>query len=149
MKKLIAILTFAAVITSSAAFALDGRTIDNKKVMESFNKEFVGAADVSWYHTEDKYVAKFTMKSSKVTAHFDREGNLLATSRYITDSELPLNVITRMMKKYPDQKIHCVVEYDANGGTTYVITLESKTHWTILKAESNGNLTRMKTLTKA
>jgi hypothetical protein len=84
-----------------------------------------------------------------VTAHFDREGNLLATSRYITDSELPLNVITRMMKKYPDQKIHCVVEYDANGGTTYVITLESKTHWTILKAESNGNLTRMKRLTKA
>lgn len=149
MKKLIAILTFAAVITSSAAFALDGATIDNKKVMESFNKEFVGAADVSWYHTADKYVAKFTMKASKVTAHFDREGNLLATSRYITDTELPLNVITRMMKKYPDQKIHSVVEYDAEGNTTYVITLESATHWTILKAEPGGNLTKLKKLQKA
>ena len=148
MKKLIAILTFAAVITSSAAFALDGSTIDNKKVMESFNKEFVGAADVSWYHTADKYVAKFTMKTSKVTAHFDRDGNLLATSRYITDAELPLNVITRMMKKYPDQKIHSVVEYDAEGNTTYVITLESGTHWTVLKAESNGNLTKLKKLQK-
>ncbi len=42
--------------------------------MESFNNQFAGAADVSWYTTTDKYVAKFTMKSSKVTAHFDREG---------------------------------------------------------------------------
>src|SRR5688572_19892279 len=148
MKKIIAILTLALVVTS-ATFARDGRTIDNKKVMESFNNQFAGAADVSWYTTTDKYVAKFTMKSSKVTAHFDREGNLLATSRYITDTELPLKVISRLMKKFPDQKIQNIVEYDAEGNTTYVITLESETHWTVLKAEQSGSLTTLKKLTKA
>jgi hypothetical protein len=148
MKKIIAILTLALVV-SSATFARDGRTIDNKKVMESFNNQFAGAADVSWYTTTDKYVAKFTMKSSKVTAHFDREGNLLATSRYITDTELPLKVISRLMKKFPDQKIQNIVEYDAEGNTTYVITLESETHWTVLKAEQSGSLTTLKKLTKA
>ncbi len=148
MKKIIAILTIAVLVTS-AAFARDGKTIDNKKVMESFNKEFAGAADVSWYSTSENYVAKFTMKASKVTAHFDREGNLLATSRYISDSELPLNVITKLMKKYPDQKIHNIVEYDAEGNTTYVITLESNTHWTVLKAESTGSLSTLKKLEKA
>ena len=148
MKKIIAILTLALVV-SSATFARDGRTIDNKKVMESFNNQFAGAADVSWYTTTDKYVAKFTMKSSKVTAHFDREGNLLATSRYITDTELPIKVISRLMKKFPDQKIQNIVEYDAEGNTTYVITLESETHWTVLKAEQSGSLTTLKKLTKA
>lgn len=148
MKKLIAIMTIAAVLSSSALFARDA-TVNNKKVMDAFNKEFVGASDVSWYSTADKYVAKFTIKSSKVTAHFDREGNLLATSRYITDSELPLNVITRLMKKFPDQKIHNVVEYEAEGATTYVITLESETHWTVLKAASSGGLSTLKKLRKA
>jgi hypothetical protein len=149
MKKIIAILTLALVVVTSATFARDGRTIDNKKVMESFNNQFAGAADVSWYSTADKYVAKFTMKASKVTAHFDREGNLLATSRYITDTELPLKVISRLMKKFPDQKIQNIVEYDAEGSVTYVITLESETHWTVLKAEQSGSLTTLKKLIKA
>lgn len=148
MKKIIAILTLAVMVTGSAVFARDN-SINNKKVMDTFNKEFVGASDVSWYNTNDKYVAKFTMKSSKVTAHFDNDGNLLATSRYISDSELPLNVITKLMKKYPDQRIHNVVEYDANDNTTYVITLESETSWTILKAQSAGFITVLKKLKKA
>lgn len=149
MKKIIAILTFTLVLFTSATFARDGRTIDNKKVMESFNNQFAGAADVSWYSTPDKYVAKFTMKASKVTAHFDKEGNLLATSRYITDTELPLKVISRLMKKFPDQKIQNIVEYDAEGSTTYVITLESETHWTVLKADASGSLSTLKKLVKA
>lgn len=148
MKKIIAILTLVAVFASSAAFARD-KSVSNKKVMDAFNKEFAGAEDVSWYSTKDKYVAKFTIKASKVTAHFDSEGNLLATSRYITDSELPLSVITKLMKKFPDQKIHNVVEYDANDNTTYVITLESETHWTVLKAQPSGYVTTLKKLQKA
>ena len=140
MKKLIAILTVAVVVfTTSTANAFDGISISNKKVMESFEREFAGAANVTWYTGQkDNYVAKFTIKSSKVTAHFDNEGNLLATSRYITDSELPLNVITRLMKKYPDQNIHNIVEYDADGNTTYMITLENASHWTTVRATATS-----------
>ncbi|WP_423736806.1 hypothetical protein [Chitinophaga caseinilytica] len=147
MKKIIAILTLVTVFTTGA-FAFD-ETIDNKKVLESFKKEFATAESVSWYTTADKYVAKFTLHARKVTAHYDREGNLLATSRYIDDADLPLNVITRLMKKYPDQKINNIVEYEADGFTTYVVTLESDTHWTVLKSDSDGNLTRLKKLQKA
>ena len=141
MKKLIAILTVAVVVTftTSTANAFDGISISNKKVMESFEREFAGAANVTWYTgAKENYVAKFTIKSSKVTAHFDRDGNLLATSRYITDSELPLNVITKLMKKYPDQNIHNIVEYEAEGSTTYMITLESDSHWTTVKATDHS-----------
>ncbi|WP_109695193.1 PepSY-like domain-containing protein [Chitinophaga deserti] len=148
MKKIIAILTLVTVFVTGA-FAADGVTIDNKKVLEAFKREFATAEDVAWYTTPDKFVAKFTMHARKVTAHYNKEGELLATSRYITDSDLPLNVITRLMKKYPDQKINNIVEYEADGSTTYVITLESETHWTVLRAESNGNISRLKKLQKA
>ncbi|WP_298714849.1 hypothetical protein [Chitinophaga sp.] len=147
MKKMIAILTLVTAFVTSA-FALD-ETINNKKVLDAFKEEFAKAQDVSWYTTTDKYVAKFTLNARKVTAHYDRDGVLLATSRYIDDADLPLNVITRLMKKYPDQKINNIVEYEADGLTTYVVTLESETHWTVLKAESNGNITRLKKLQKA
>lgn len=147
MKKFIAILTLVTVFATSA-FAVD-ETINNKKVLDAFKTEFAKAEDVSWYATPDKFVAKFTLNARKVTAHYDKEGTLLATSRYIDDADLPLNVISRLMQKYPDQKINNIVEYEADGNTTYVVTLESQTHWTVLKAESNGAITRLKKLQKA
>lgn len=150
MKKLIAILT-SAVFFCSAVFANDDvkdNIARNRRVMDSFNREFAGAVNVSWYSTDKSHVAKFTVKESKVTAHFDNEGRLLATSRYITDSDLPLKVMNRLVKKYPNQRINNVVEYEYEGLTTYVVTLESATHWTVLKAEPAGWLTTINKLRK-
>jgi Cu/Ag efflux protein CusF len=143
-------LSFAiAVILSASAFAAE-KTMENKQVLATFNEQFAAATDVNWYASnEDNFVAKFTINSTKVTAHFDKNGALLATSRYITDADLPLNVMSRLIRKYADQKIHHVMEYVSNGSTSYVITLESAQNWTILKSDENGGFTQLRKLTKA
>lgn len=135
MKKIIAIL--AIMFTTGAAFANKDNVSDNKKVMVTFNKEFAGASDVAWFNAEETIVAKFSLKNSKVTAHFNKAGELLATSRYITDTDLPLSVISKLIKRFPNQNIRNIVEYNVEGETTYVISLENDTEWTIIKSQNN------------
>jgi hypothetical protein len=146
MKKIITIL--AIMLTTCAAFASNDNVTSNKKAMATFEKEFSGASDVAWYNSEEGTVAKFILKNSKVTAHFNKAGELLATSRYITDAELPLGVLNKLIKHFPDQQIRTVVEYSAEGESTYVISLESETAWTVLKARSGSALTTLKKLQK-
>lgn len=150
MKKIITIL--AIIFTTGTAFATEvnkDNFTTNQKALATFNKEFAGAADVTWFNTEESIVAKFSLKDSKVTAHFNKAGELLATSRYITDAELPANVINKLIKRFPNQNIRNIVEYNVEGETTYVISLESDTHWTILKAKGNSALVTLKKLQKA
>lgn len=145
MKKIITIL--AIMFTTGAAFANKDNATDNKKAMVTFNKEFAGASDVAWFNTEESTVAKFSLKNSKVTAHFNKAGELLATSRYITDTDLPLSVLNKLIKRFPNQNIRNIVEYNVEGETTYVISLENDTEWTILKSQ-NDILTTLKKLQK-
>lgn len=146
MKKIITLLAIVLIATTS--FAREGISLENKKVLEGFRQEFGNISQVNWYKAADNFVAKFSLNTSKVTAHFDAEGTLLATSRNITDTQLPTPVISKLIKKFADQHIHNVVEYVTNEGTSYVITLESATEWTVLKATS-GRLTVIRKLQKA
>ncbi|MRG47987.1 hypothetical protein GFS24_22900 [Chitinophaga sp. SYP-B3965] len=146
MKKIITIL--AIMFTTGAAFASNDNVTDNKKAMVTFNQEFAGASDVAWYNSDEGTVAKFVLKNSKVTAHFNKAGELLATSRYITDADLPLGIINKLIKRFPEQNIRNVVEYSSEGESTYVISLENETEWTILKAKSGSPLITLKKLQK-
>jgi hypothetical protein len=144
MKKLI--LLAAIVLSAAASF---GRDIDNRKVQLAFDRVFAGAANVQWYETDNNYMARFTLRASKVTAHFDKDGTLIATSRIITDAELPLEVVSTLIRKFRDQKIHSIMEYVVDGNTYYAITLESATQWTVLRTNSIGEAIVMKKLQKA
>ncbi|PUZ28780.1 hypothetical protein DCC81_04655 [Chitinophaga parva] len=142
MKKMILMLCVAATFGISTAFAsLREETVNNKKVMASFQKEFTEAKNVEWF-TDDKaqnYTANFTIRESKVTAHFDADGNLLNTSRYLNEDQLPLAVTNRLAKKYAGQRIENITEYQANGEVTYYITERSKDDMiTIVKATPDG-----------
>ncbi|WP_123864802.1 hypothetical protein [Chitinophaga barathri] len=143
MKKLI--LLAAIVLTAATSF---GRDI-SRKVQVAFAQEFAGAANVNWYEVDNNYMAKFTLNARKITAHFDKDGNLIATSRLISDVELPYDVITRLIRKYPDQKINNIVEYVVDGNTFYSIVLEGETHWTTLKSNTSGDIILLKKLQKA
>ncbi|RPE14236.1 hypothetical protein EGT74_12255 [Chitinophaga lutea] len=146
MKKLLFLL--AIVFAANVTFAKDN-TIDNAKVLNGFREEFGNIANVSWYKTDNSFVAKFALNASKITAHFDEEGTLLAVSRNISDSQLPTAVITRLIKKFPNQAIRNVVEYVSDDTTRYVITLESETHWTVLKGDENGSVSVLNKLKKS
>src|SRR5687768_5872247 len=81
------------------------------------NKKFNNATVLS-----EKKVSGLSAEK-KVTTHYDVQGNILATSRYISDADLPLYAISKLMKSCPDEQIKLVREFEALGEKTYIVTL--------------------------
>ena len=84
-----------------------------------------------------KYNVASALSEQKVTSHYDRQGNLLATSRYISDADLPLSAITKLMKHCPDEQIKLVREFEALGQKTYIVTLENATGYKVVKVTAS------------
>ncbi|PSL49590.1 hypothetical protein CLV51_101924 [Chitinophaga niastensis] len=150
MKKLILLMSAALLLSANVLFASAYETSVNNRIKNTFDESFAGAKEVKWYTDDNKtFTAKFTMSNSKVTAFFNDDGTLLATSRYLQVDQLPLNVSSKLTKKYPGNSVYCVVEYTAGDNTVYFITLENENTWTTVKAERSGNMSTYSHLKKA
>lgn len=143
MKRLLICLMAAVMLSANTVFAggIEPTSISSS-VQAAFNESFAGATDVKWYTDDNKtYTARFTMLSNKVTAFFDSNGELLATSRYLQKDQLPLPLAAKLEKKYPGQEVYCIVEYtSATNPTHYVITFQDENYWTVVKGNASGQV---------
>src|SRR6185503_6215001 len=96
MKKLIICLCLFAAIGAVAAAPPEV----NERVLKAFKETFVKATDVVWHELQNSYEASFKQSEIVTRAIYDTEGNLLRTTRYYTEEHLPINVNTKLKKKY-------------------------------------------------
>jgi hypothetical protein len=101
-------------------------------VIVSFGASTASAATPG---TDLMYKAAYSIMGEK--SYYDASGNLLATSRFVTDASLPLNAIKKLMKKCPDHEIRYIREFQAEGINTYIITLENKTGFKVVRYAEN------------
>src|SRR5450432_2199909 len=99
MKKLVTILTTAAMLFSGFAFATDSDKV-NARVKRAFLNDFSAASAVSWEKISDFYFATFTVNKTEINAAYNEEGELVGTSRPLESSQLPINVSLSLTKKY-------------------------------------------------
>ncbi|MFC0774473.1 hypothetical protein [Terrimonas alba] len=144
MKKIIIML--AVTISSFTAFASDENV--NSTVLSSFNKEFAGAKDVQWTTTSNYYKASFVFNDQVVSAFYQLDGELIATSRNISSLELPINLQTSLKKNYNSYWISDLFEISNNEGTSYYITLDKADSKVVLKSNGNGKWDVFKKATK-
>ena len=150
MKKLILLVSAALLLSANVLLASPYETTANKKINSTFKDAFTGATDVKWYTDDNKtFTAKFTMSNTKVTAFFQEDGTLLATSRYLQAEQLPLKVAGKLNKKYPAASIYCVVEYTSGDNVVYFVTLEGVDTWTVIKTDQEANMKVYSHLKKA
>ena len=97
------------------------------------NKKFNSATTLS-----EKKVAAPAFSARKIMTHYDVQGNVLATSRFISDADLPLYAISKLMKHCPDEQIKLVREFDALGEKTYIVTLENAAGFKVVKVSAAG-----------
>jgi hypothetical protein len=144
MKKLIIVLLVAVIGTT--AFAAKGNPA-NEKVVKTFSAAFVNAKNVSWTEIKGEGIfhASFDQEGEKLDVFIDAEGELLATTRYITAKQLPMAVTKQLAAKYADYAISpAVIEYSAQDETAYYITLASEKNTVTVKANSAGDLSVFK-----
>ena len=139
-------MTLAIAISSLAAFA--GEENVNAKVLNAFKQEFTNANQVEWATGNNFYRASFIYNNKHVFAYYDMEGELLALTRYLSSTDLPLNLQTGLKKNYADYWISDLFEVSKNESTAYYITLENADGKVVLKSTGGNGWDVFKTFKK-
>lgn len=145
MKKMI--LTLAIAVSSLASFAAEESV--NAATLNAFNKEFAGAADVTWTVGKSSYKASFTMNDQHLVAYYTPAGELMGITRNISSLDLPLNLQSGLKKNYGSYWISDLFEVSGDEGTSYYITIEKADESIILEASNGGKWSVYKKITKA
>ena len=128
------------------SFANDG-TI-SITVQESFNKSFKNATDVKWSTVNSYYKADFTFNGQQVSAFFEREGALIAVTRHVLSTSLPVTLQADLKKDYENYWISDLFEVNDEEGTSYFVTLQKADVSLMLKASSGGSWIEYRKISK-
>lgn len=145
MKKLIILTCLFATLSVAASNPPEV----NEKVLKAFNQTFVKATDVVWNEVQNLYEASFKQSEIISRAIYDAEGNLLRTTRYYSQENLPINILTKIHKKYAGKSIYGITELSTEDQVSYYVTLQDEKNWYIIQADNFGNLELSKKFRKA
>lgn|SRR5574339_117451 len=145
MKKLIILTCLFATLSVAASNPPEV----NEKVLKAFNQTFVKATDVVWNEVQNLYEASFKQSEIISRAIYDAEGNLLRTTRYYSQENLPINILTKIHKKYAGKSIYGITELSTEDEVSYYVTLQDEKNWYIIQADNFGNLELSKKFRKA
>lgn len=140
MKKLMAAVVLGSVLLMNTAFANKKDNV-NYQVVNSFNKEFTQAKDVSWQKTENYYKAEFKMNNEVMTAFFTTEGEFMGAAKNILSTQLPINLQTSLGKDYAEYWISDLFEYAKPDSNGYFITLQNADQSITLQSNNGSSWT--------
>jgi len=140
MKKRILLLSIVLTSFTAFSFAADAPTAISKNVISSFNKQFSNARDIQWESQTNFVKAQFTMNDMVLYAYFNKTGDLIAVTRFISTSQLPLSLLTSLKKQtMSGYWMTDLFEIENESGTSYYATFESADQTVILKSDGISN----------
>ena len=131
-------LLFAAALTLATTFSFANKT--NGKTGEtktSFRQDFKNAQLMSTEEQANFTKLTFTTNGVIMFAFYSATGELMAVTRNIVSSQLPVNLRTSLNKHYRDSWITDLFEFNGDNQDCYYITLENADSKVTLR--SNGD----------
>ena len=136
MKKLIILTCLFATLSVAASNPPEV----SEKVLKAFNQTFMKATDVVWHELQNYYEASFKQSEIITRAIYNKDGNLLRTTRYYSQENLPINILTKLQKRYAGKSVYGVTELSTEDQVSYHITMQDEKNWYIIKADNLGSL---------
>ena len=130
------ILTLAIAGSTLSVFATEIKV--NQQVLDAFKTEFSTAKEVEWSVAVNYYKATFNYNGKYIFAFYNETGELLAITRYISPSDLPLSLQNNLKKSYENFWVSDLFEAAKNESTNYYITLENADTKITLKSSGNN-----------
>jgi hypothetical protein len=135
MKKLI---IAALLLTIATTYSFAAPTNNNSgEVKTSFRQDFKNAQLVSTEANNNFTKITFKMNDQILCAFYSTTGELLAVTRNILSSQLPINLMMSLKKHYSEHWITDLFELNGNDQTTYYVSLENAD--TQMTLRSNGD----------
>jgi len=97
----------------------------NEKVLSSFQKEFVGAKEVTWQKSEEFVKVSFILNEKVFIAYYSEEGEKLALVRNLSRLDLPLSLQESLKDSYSQYWITDLFEINGKDDSAYYITIEN------------------------
>lgn len=126
-------------VLTTGAFAAKDFTI-SEKLLQTFKHTFPDAQQVIWSEQGDKYTVNFRQDDILTKVEYDKDGNFLSSIRYYTEKNLPVTILCRLQKRYPDKKVFGVTELATESSVEYYIKLEDDQNWLTVRSNIDGNL---------
>lgn len=143
MKRLLFTMALALSMISLSSFASDD-TVVSENVIRSFNSSFKSATEVNWTVSDNFYKASFTLNGQFVAAYYDANGDMIAMTRNISSTQLPIALQASLKKSYDGYWISDLFELANEEGTNYYITLENADSKLVLKSTSDAEWTNFR-----
>ena len=142
MKKLF-ITTLIAVAIGTSAFADPNTSAVNRKVLNNFSNEFIGAKNISWKISSDFIKASFVYDEKVIDAFYTADGDLIGRSCEFNFAKLPKKAIASIAEKYPypPYKLKECIEYtNADGEKNYFVSFEKSSQLVVLQVSLTGEV---------
>jgi hypothetical protein len=121
----------AAVKTHKSTIASDDLS---NQIKSSFKNEFNTAQIISWQVTSNFTKLTFSMNGNVMFAFYAPDGELLAVSRNILSSQLPISLTRNLKSDYADYWIADLFEISSDSGNYYYVTLENGDRKIVLRS---------------
>jgi hypothetical protein len=118
----------------SSSFATPVNDLDN--INASFHKDFRKAELLATNVTADYTKLTFKMNGMVLFAFYSGDGKLLAVTHNIVSTQLPIQLMMDLRRNYSDYWVSDLFECDADGNTSYFLTIENADSKVTLR--SNG-----------
>ncbi|HEX2607886.1 MAG TPA: hypothetical protein VHK91_10925 [Flavisolibacter sp.] len=132
MKQLLLLITLIGSM-SMRAKATD-KDIIPFATIQSFQKKFSNAKEVSWSESRELYKADFLLNGQYVSAYFTADGNFFAAAKKIVSTQLPFLLSAELKEKFADYWISDLMEVSTEDGVTYYVTLEDADNRVVLQS---------------
>lgn len=145
---LIAVILFCTISGTTSASA-SARTTAHKDPtfigIQTFKEKFPNATNISYKVKGELTEVNFIWNAMRLQSFFDLEGNLLATCRTISASDLSLTAQMNLKNQYAGYIEQEAIEYnDANAGVSYYVTMVGPKSTLLLCVSTDGMISVFK-----
>ena len=133
MKRSLTILAFLLTLTASYSFAASGDSI-NGEIRMSFKKDFQNAHIMSTEAHKGFTKLTFKMNEMIMFAFYSEDGQLLAVTRNIVSSQLPVTLQMSLKNDYKGYWITELFELTGDDENSYYISLENADSKIVLRS---------------
>src|SRR6188474_3969113 len=136
MKKIMLVFGLLAIMGVSNAYPSEKVS---PKVLASFKSEFSSAKNVEWETGSNYFRATFSMNEQRIFAYYTVGGELMSVARYISSTQLPINLFSNLKNDYSKYWISDLFEVSNSEGLHYYVTLETADSKLVMHSGNGGS----------
>ena len=145
MKRIVVVAMLA--IFSTALYATPPDV--SEKVLKIFKTTFTNAQDVKWSEFDNNYSVSFSLEGIQSKVVYDKDGNMLSSLRYYSPERLPVNIYSKLKKKYEDKTLFGVTESSNDQEIAYYVKIYDAKNWYTIKVDAGGSMETYEKLKRA